>query len=738
MKQALRRAACALLAVVLSLGLVPWASATVFSDISDANTAQNVEVLQMMGVIDGVGNNTFQPSGTLTRAQFCKMAVEVLGQGDRVIIYKNYTIFPDVKPSHWAAGYINLAVRSEEKIISGYSDGTFGPERTITYGQAVTILMRMLGYTDADVGVVWPDGYIDAAMMIGLTQGVQPSASGAVTRGQAAQLFVNLLNCDKKEGGSFASSIATAVENVVMLNGNTKTPSGQPAVLTSNAPEPVPVVNTTGSGMLTGRKGTLLMDKSGKVLTFVPTSEGTSQQITIAEAKAGSFTDTAGRTYTVSGSLVTYYNQEATTYNEVFTFLRPGTIATVYTGASGSVEFLYVGSATSDDAIIVSKDGSTAGFAELAGRTDYKIYKNGEQVSASAMRKYDVATYSAAENAIYVTDNRITVYYLDASPNVNAPDTIQVAGLEGDLTVLPSGRDSLSKFRIGQVITLLLTQDNRVAGAAESPGVRGNAMGLAEVDGTNVTVNLFNGLTVKGKTASDNAGRFNGQVVTVSSYTKDALLSLSIVSSGSAGGSLDVANRKLGDRELAENVRIYEKVGGSEMVALSLSDLTDSVIPSSRILFARRNYADKVDLIILDNVTGNAYVYGIVSVKEVDAGDYSYREVTLDSGGTTYGPFNYPNFHRSGEWAGLAISSDGKRILGTAKLTELKNVSSSAWRSPQLVYVGGVGYTVSDSVICYNRTTGAWITLSDALAFANTMDLIVDENHVVRGVEVSQ
>ena len=205
-----------------------------------------------------------------------------------------------------------------------------------------------------------------------------------------------------------------------------------------------------------------------------------------------------------------------------------------------------------------------------------------------------------------------------------------------------------------------------------------------------------------------------------------------------ARGDLDVAGRKLGDRELAENVRVYEQVGGSEMVAVNLSDLTDSVIPASRIVFARRNYADKVDLIILNNVTGDAYVYGIVRVEEKQGDDFTYREVTLYNGKTTYGPFNYPNFHRSGQWAGLAISSDGERILGTAKLTELKNVSSSAWRSPQLVYVGGVGYTVSDSVICYNRTTGAWITLSDALAFANTMDLIVDENHVVRGVEVSQ
>ena len=129
-------------------------------------------------------------------------------------------------------------------------------------------------------------------------------------------------------------------------------------------------------------------------------------------------------------------------------------------------------------------------------------------------------------------------------------------------------------------------------------------------------------------------------------------------------------------------------------------------------------------LIVLEGVKGVAYD--------------EMAEVTLDSGGATYGPFNYPNFHRSGQWAGLAISSDGERILGTAQLTELKNVSSSAWRSPQLVYVGGVGYTVSDSVLCYNRTTGAWITLSDALAFANSMSLIVDENRVVRGVEVSQ
>ncbi len=51
----------------------------------------------------------------LTRAQFAKMAVVMLGKKGAVGQYQTYTIFPDVRADHWAAGYINLAVRGEEK-----------------------------------------------------------------------------------------------------------------------------------------------------------------------------------------------------------------------------------------------------------------------------------------------------------------------------------------------------------------------------------------------------------------------------------------------------------------------------------------------------------------------------------------------------------------------------------------------------------------------------------------------
>ena len=65
------------LAAVVTMA-VPAGAA--FSDITDAQTQREVSVLQMMGVINGTSDTTFSPGGTLTRAQFCKMAVVLMGR----------------------------------------------------------------------------------------------------------------------------------------------------------------------------------------------------------------------------------------------------------------------------------------------------------------------------------------------------------------------------------------------------------------------------------------------------------------------------------------------------------------------------------------------------------------------------------------------------------------------------------------------------------------------------------
>ena len=129
-------------------GLIMVAPASaVFTDISDSRVSQTAAVLDALGIMQGVGGGSFAPGKALTRAQFCKLAVTAMGVTD-VSPYASYTIFPDVKHSHWAAPYINAAVRhpelKEKSIIRGYADGTFQPGANITRGQMAKILYNLM------------------------------------------------------------------------------------------------------------------------------------------------------------------------------------------------------------------------------------------------------------------------------------------------------------------------------------------------------------------------------------------------------------------------------------------------------------------------------------------------------------------------------------------------------------------------------------------------------------------
>ena len=201
--------------MAVSLLAVPAGAANAktvtFSDVGDRTTAMAVESLRLLGVLDGYSDGTFRPGAVLTRAQFCKMAVYAMNGSDELGRYRTVTVFPDVKPSHWAAAYINMAAKGKN-IIAGYADGLFHPDRTVTVGQAVTILLRMLGYKDEDVGGVWPDSYMAEAATIGLTDGVGTDGNAGLTRGQAARLFLNLLRAPTKESGDFAATLGETVE----------------------------------------------------------------------------------------------------------------------------------------------------------------------------------------------------------------------------------------------------------------------------------------------------------------------------------------------------------------------------------------------------------------------------------------------------------------------------------------------------------------------------------------------
>ena len=740
-----RRIITFLLAVCMTVSLlaVPAGAASgatvTFSDIGDRSTAMAVESLRLLGVLDGYGDGTFRPGTVLNRAQFCKMAVYAMNGSSELSRYRTVTIFPDVKPSHWAAAYINMAAKGKD-IISGYADGRFHPDRTVTVGQAVTILMRMLGYKDEDIGGIWPDSYMAEAATVGLTEGVSTNGSAGLTRAQAARLFLNLLRTQTKEGGTtFASTLGQTVQGV-LLSADTEGGEGRLRLSTGTY---TLTEGKASNGMLNGMKGTLIVDsKSGRALTFVPEDLGSSKTVVLASAKATEMTDTSGNTYTVKSDTQVFQNGEASSWGEAYTWLNAGTSVTLYLDAAGNVDYVFVGGGgNATSAVIVYEKGSTAGFASLAGgATGYTIYKNGVRASSGDMRKYDVATYSAVTNSIRVSDTRITGYYEDCSPNPSEPSKITVLGHE--FNVLPSAMQTVSKFRPGDQITLLLTEDNQVAGAVEATGTTasGNAIGIAEVSSGSATVNLLCGIQVKGsvKLSASDVERLNGQLVRVSSSKKDGL-SLTLLTGG-VSGDLDVENGKLGSRELAENVIIFQN-DGSGLTAISLSQITEAKVPSSQITYAGTDWADRVKVIVLNSVTGSGYIFGrahYTANYDEEGNRVGNAQLSVEYGeGKTTATFETGYVVRNGDIVGITIVTAGntQRIGSLIYPDELRNVPNAAWSGKGAVTVNGRTYTVPASLPCYNRETREWVTLTEARAYADSATLYVHQG-VVRFLEV--
>ena len=164
-------------AMVFGLASVAFA-APAFPDVAGDTYEADIARIKALGLIDGDPDGNFRPLATINRAEFTKMVVNMLGLKSAASYLATPTIFPDVKSEFsWAYGYINVA--TARGLVKGYEDGTFRPTNPVTQGEAITILLRALGYTDNLPGV-WPLDYImKAAELSMLPSGFTGGANAA-------------------------------------------------------------------------------------------------------------------------------------------------------------------------------------------------------------------------------------------------------------------------------------------------------------------------------------------------------------------------------------------------------------------------------------------------------------------------------------------------------------------------------------------------------------------------------
>ncbi len=180
-----------LVVFVMMLSTVAFASS--FTDVADTSSFSTaIEVGVDLGIIKGYTDGTFAPEGEITRAEFAAIVVRLLGQEAQAEGAKATTQFVDVPADHWAAGYINIATQA--KVINGYGDGNFGPEDLVEYQDAITMIVRALGYEPAIGSAGYPTGYLTKAGELGLTSNVNGVNGVAINRGTVAQIAFNALD----------------------------------------------------------------------------------------------------------------------------------------------------------------------------------------------------------------------------------------------------------------------------------------------------------------------------------------------------------------------------------------------------------------------------------------------------------------------------------------------------------------------------------------------------------------
>lgn len=176
-----------ILVLTMILGSFGMAFAAPIADIKNEKCEDAVNLLMDLSVVSGYKDGTYRPEKIVTRAEMATLIIKALGLNDYAVEKSD---FSDMA-GHWADPYVAYA--SSLGFIAGYPDGTFRPNETVTYDEAVTMMVQALGYKGEYLVGGYPAAFITKAKTLGLLENIAPTKAGA-NRGDVAILLFNALD----------------------------------------------------------------------------------------------------------------------------------------------------------------------------------------------------------------------------------------------------------------------------------------------------------------------------------------------------------------------------------------------------------------------------------------------------------------------------------------------------------------------------------------------------------------
>ena len=696
------------------------------------NDEDKMALLAELDIMVGDDDGNLRLDDNVSRAEFAKIAVASSRSKNTVASGLKISPFKDVPYWHWSAPYVRAAVSAG--IAEGYVDASFKPDDTVSYEEALTMVLKVLGYTNDDFGYSWPYGQIGLAENLDLTDNVNAMQGEALTRRQVANLVYNALNTKVKDSQNALASIfdCNVIENATIISSDKEDSSlGTDKVFTSAGEYTKGEYLTDGN---VGKEGTMFIKNSKELVAFVP-DDGYSEKYEkyvvysmLPNAVVG-YNNGRFETIDIPDSTTVYKNQNATTYLSVKNGFEMGDILYVKRTGGGSIDYVNYQEGSLEGPVCVKNSDWTASFDTNSSTA---VMRNGNKVSASDIQTNDIIYYSADLNMVLAYTDKVTGVYEKATPTKDSPTSVTVSGKEYTVESVEAfnALSSSGNCKYGDTITLLLGRTGSVAGVAggsassvtaSSGSENGFVIEAGKKDFTNADNTVYSSYYAKVVTADGivneyaTSSNYNSLVCSAVRISfKNSKATLSKLRNGAdVYGKVSASKGRIGDTDLAEDVKILDTSGtysdDTPAYCRIYPQRIDGVtLSSSSVLGYSKNGAGEIDELILKDVTGDTYSYGLVTKRDKVTGAY-----TIDINGTqnTYmtgftssstGPHRF-------KMGSTGIESMQQLVAHSSNISELTRTEA---------LIGSQKYLLSNDVVVYHRkdaSTYMKIPLDDAI-----------------------
>jgi hypothetical protein len=649
--------------VIMATSTVAFAE---FSDVKgDASYYEAVNRLSVFGIMNGDNFNKFNPDSMLTREQFAKIIVVTAGLGDDANALKGSTVFPDIPNNSWSSGYINVAL--SKGFITGMPDGKFHPADKVTFAQACTVLVRVLGYTDQDMKGFWPDNYIEKAKTIGLAEGIKLQAMEGLPRWSAAVMINSMLSANIKKANPqeadkiFSESIDFYKSYIVLGNSQTMEKLASNQILTDKGVYYLddklkkPELGSKYEFYIKDDKITNVFNKLNKLVNYtVESASDTKITYKGEDGKIDSFVLPDKTTY--------YYNGAKQTYDDLKNLLQTNTsIIFAENSSKDGYEYALIFDPVYSKPEIGSKlDISKKKIGNITYDDNMSFIRDSLIIKPASVEKYNVC-YKISDiwdgnGYILVVDSEIQGKLKGFLPTKVSAKQIQI-----DTKTYEFGKDmdlnkvrNTSMFSIDDDVIALVGYDGKIVDViypyedSTNYALVMNYSDAASGDSRTIKLLLPNGTTASYKT-KDAYSSLKGTLISYSKLDDEYISVLPIEYTSSKDYTVNKDDRLIDSYLVTDDVKIYNIMSNNDgtdtqVNILNWSDMPYGNVPAGRILHINSSgeFGD-INIIVASDLLDQKYKMGVVSKVSgsrysimVDGKEYSYNgPVTNAQVGTT-------------------------------------------------------------------------------------------------------